>query len=267
MRHSFLKRERQIEFVMNTARAFTLLSAVAVWTVCLTGSAKDITVKSTSGQSMDVEVLAYTKSSGNVRIKRTSDGQIFNVKLDAFDAESQKKIADAAPVAMPKLNIEVSNGARRAREGNSSYMKRQEITASVSVKNESRDIDLAKTKFTVLLIARNLLRYSQEDADTAKVLLKENFAEELLAGKELEYECQPVVTEYDSDRDSSNIGGWEYDGYLLVLQDSDDKIVGAYTNVGPIEVTTLKDPALLKNALALPVGREVQRNLLPLKGR
>ncbi|MCB1230062.1 MAG: hypothetical protein KDN19_07345 [Verrucomicrobiae bacterium] len=230
-------------------------------------SVEAIEVRNTAGQTMDVEVMAYTESSGNVRIKRITDGQIFNVKIEMFDADSQKKIAEAAPVRMPDLRVDVSVGRRRAREGDSSYMKRQEITVTMKAENESRDIDLAKTKFTVLLIARNLLRYSQEDADTAKVLLKENFAEELLAGKELEYECQPVVTEYDSDRDSSNIGGWEYDGYLLVLQDSDDKIVGAYTNVGPIEVTTLKDPALLKNALALPVGREVQRNLLPLKGR
>ncbi|MCB1235485.1 MAG: hypothetical protein KDM91_10470 [Verrucomicrobiae bacterium] len=248
---------------MKTARAFNLLSAVAVWTVCLTGSAKDITVKSTSGQSMDVEVLAYTKSSGNVRIKRTSDGQIFNVKLDAFDAESQKKIADAAPVAMPKLNIEVSNGARRAREGNSSYMKRQEITASVSVKNESRDIDLAKTKFTILLIGRNTSRFADRDQDWSKILANETFTNSLPAGQELKFECKPIMTSYDSDKDYTNVGGWDFDGYLLVLQDEEGRVIEAKTSIGVVESSTLKDKPFLAKATQLSVGTEVERDLTP----
>lgn len=237
-----------------------------VFSLALIIPASGIEVRNTAGQTMDVEVLAYTKSSGNVKIKRIEDGQIFNVKIDVFDPESQKAIAEAAPVRIPKLNVDVSVGRRRAREGDSSFMKRQEITVTIKAENESRDIDLAKTKFTVLLIARNTRRYSSENSDTAKILLKEDFSQSLQAGKDLEYECQPVVTSYDSDRDSSNIGGWEYDGYLLVLQDPEGKVITSFSNVGPIEIGPMKSEAALKEAIALPVGREVERNLQPLTG-
>jgi len=226
-----------------------------------TGAVGALEVRDTTGRTMDVEVLAYTKSSGNVKIKRKSDGQIFTVKISLFDAASQKAIADAAPVAMPDLRVQVSVGRRRAREGSSTYKKTQEISVTVKVENQSRDIDLEKSKFTVLLIGRNMLRYSNRNADSAKVLLKENFSGELGAGKKLEFECSPVITSYDSDRDSSNIGGWEYDGYLMVVQDAAGKVVNSYSNIGPVKVDTLKREDLLKKALDLTVGTETQRNL------
>ena len=72
---------------------------------------------------MDVEVMSFTKSSGNVRIKR-KDGTIFNVKISLFDEESQKKIAQAAPVAFPELDIDISVGKRRQKQSDSVYMKK-----------------------------------------------------------------------------------------------------------------------------------------------
>ncbi len=256
---------------MNARRRLLSLPLLLASLLAMPGGGKamaegGIEVHNTAGQSMTVEVLAHTESSGNVRINRLPDGQIFNLKITMFDEASQKAIAEAAPALKPRLRVDVSVGRRRAREGDSSYRKTQDITVTVKVRNDSRDIDLATTRFTVLLVGRNMLRYSDDNADTAKVLAKEEFTKDLAAGKELEYECAPVTTSYDSDRDSSNIGGWEYDGYLLVLQDETGRVIDAYSNVGPVEVLTLKDPALLKAALALPVDKEVQRSLVPLNG-
>lgn len=256
---------------MNTIRNHFLphrsgLTALMVALGLMLEAVSAIEVRNKAGQAMDVEVLAYTKSSGNVKIKRLPDGQIFNTKIDLFDEASQKAIAESAPALKPQLRVEVSVGRRRAREGDSSYMKRQEITVTVKARNDSRDIDLPTTKFTVLLVARNLLRYSNPKADTAKILLKEEFTKDLPAGKDLEFECSPVVTEYDSDRDSSNIGGWEYDGYLMTMQDDTGKIIDAHTNIGPVEVDILKLPDALLKAIDLRVGAEVQRSLRPLTG-
>jgi hypothetical protein len=39
-----------------------------------------IEVANTAGQKMSVEIVSYTASSGNVRIKR-ADGQFFNTKI------------------------------------------------------------------------------------------------------------------------------------------------------------------------------------------
>ncbi|MBL9154365.1 MAG: hypothetical protein JNK37_17880 [Verrucomicrobiales bacterium] len=222
-----------------------------------------IEVRSTGGQAMEVEVLGYTQSSGNVRIKRTSDGQIFNTKINVFDDASQKAIIAAAPAMMPELRVDVSVGKRRAREGDSTYMKSQDITVSLKITNGSRDIDLAKSKFTVILLGRSTLRFRDREQDFDNVLAKESFDQAVPAGKFIEYECKPVTTSFDSDFDSSNIGGWEYDGYVLIIQDAAGKIIDAKSNIGPVETETLKKPAALEEALKLVPGMVVERNLKP----
>ena len=101
----------------------------------------EIEVQDTKGRKMKIEVLSYTASSGNVRIKRVSDGAIFNTKINAFDTASQESIRKAAPLAKAKLLSKVSVGRRRKNVRGSSYMERQTITAKATIENESRDTD------------------------------------------------------------------------------------------------------------------------------
>jgi archaellin len=243
---------------MNSKFALAGLAAVLI-----SADLFAIEVRSTSGQTMEVEVLGYTKSSGNLRIKRSVDGQIFNTKIEMFDEASRKAIEAVAPAMMPELRVDVSVGKRRAREGNSSFMKTQEISTGLKITNGSRDIDLARSKFTVLLMGRSTKRYRDREADAGIVLSKESFEQSVAAGKFVEYECKPVVTSFDSDFDDSNIGGWEYDGYVLIIQDEAGKIIDAKSNIGPVQTETLKDPEQLKKALNLNKDTVVERNLKP----
>ena len=227
--------------------------------------AEEIEVSSTSGQSMTVEVLGYTASSGNVQIKR-SDGQIFNTKISVFDDESQKKIIANAPKEMAKLDIDVSIGRKRERQGGSFYMKNMTVSTSVKVSNQSRDIDLAKTDFTILLVGRNSRRYANRDEDWYKILSVQKFSTELAAGKSSEFELNSFKTAYDSDKDSSNVGGWEFEGYLLVGLDAEGKIVATKTTLGEVGTVTLKEDERTLAALKLSEGTETEHDLSP-RGR
>ncbi|MCB1086182.1 MAG: hypothetical protein KDM63_03995 [Verrucomicrobiae bacterium] len=242
-------------------KPFGLPVALTLVLFLIAFAASALEVKSTNGQAMDVEVLGYTKSSGNLRIKRLSDGMIFNTKIELFDDASRAAIEKAAPVMMPDLKVEVSVGKRRARIGDSSYMKKQEITTTLKISNGSRDIDLGRSKFTVLLMGRSTSRFANRDADAGKVLAKESFEQSIPAGKMVEFESKPVMTEFDSDFDASNIGGWEYDGYVLIIQDSEGKIVDSKSNIGPVQTETLKDPEKVKKALELQKDTIVDRAL------
>ncbi len=210
---------------------------------------------------MDVKVLAYTKSSGNVRIERISDGQIFNVKIDLFDPESQKKIVEAAPVAKAELEIKVSAGRRRERLGESSFMKKQTVSASLKVLNDSRDIDFADGKATVFLVGRQTKRFAERDQDYGKVLGKNEFKLSVNAGRETEFECKPVVTEYDSDKDDTNVGGWEYYGYLVVIQNADGSVHSVDTSIGNLKKEVEEAPAIGKSFLSLNEGSLVEKDL------
>ena len=228
--------------------------------------AGQIVVSNPQGQTMTVEVLSYTASSGNVQIKR-DDGQVINTKISVFDTESQEKIKANAPKELARLDLDVSIGRKRARQGSSSYMKNQTISAKVKVTNQSRDIDLAETKFTLLLVGRNSRRYANRSEDWYKILSNQTFNTKLPAGKFSEHELKSIRTEYDSDKDSTNVGGWEFEGYLLVAQDADGKVIATKTTLGDVKTYTVKVEKLLLAAIALKEGSETKHDLSPLSRR
>jgi hypothetical protein len=93
---------------MNIVRFISILTVAVL--VILEGSiatAGEIEISSLSGQTMTAEVLGYTASSGNVKIKR-SDGQVFNTSLSVFD--------EASPFTSQAL-LEVSGLARGRASG------------------------------------------------------------------------------------------------------------------------------------------------------
>lgn len=228
--------------------------------------AAPVEVANKAGQSMTVEVLAYTASSGNVRIQRTSDGQIFNSKIDLFDAASQERIIANAPKELAKFEMDVSVGKKRRDIGSSSYLENMTITTSVKVANQSRDIDLDETDFTILLVARNSSRYADRSQDWYKLLSTQKFSTKLAAGESSEHELKPIETAYDSDKDSSNVGGWEFEGYLLVAQDKSGKVIATKTSLGTVSTTTVKEEKLILQAIKLPEGIETNHDLTP-RGR
>ncbi len=224
-------------------------------------SAAEIEVTDVQGRSMNVEVMSYTQSSGNVRIKRIEDGQFFNVKLDVFDATSQEAIVANAPKAKAELVIKVSVGKRRKDQAGSSYMKDQTISASFTVENDSRDIDFPEGEATLFLIGRQTRRYSEDDADYGKVLSKQKFQVAVNPGEEKEFEAQQIVTSYDSDRDFTNVGGFEYYGYLLVLKDSDGLVHTVETSIGSLKKDVEEDPTMGEKLSQLAKDSLVEKNL------
>jgi len=224
-------------------------------------SAAEIAVTDVKGRSMNVEVISYTESSGNVRIKRVEDGQFFNVKLDVFDTASQQAIVENAPKAKADLLIKVSVGKRRKDQPNSSYMKDQTITASFTVENESRDVDFGEGEATLFIIGRQTRRYSEDNADYGKILSKQTFRVSAKANEESEYEATPVVTSYDSDRDVSNVGGFEYHGYMLILKDGDGVVHTVETSIGLLKKDVEEDPSMGAKLAQLAEGALVEKNL------
>ena len=241
-------------------RIVIILIAVGL---CLTPGRflRALEVKNTQGQKMNIEVLKYTKSSGNVRIERIEDGKIFNVKLNLFDAESQTKIVEAAPKARADLDIKLSAGKRRKKQPGSSFMEDQTVTASVLIKNESRDVDFEKGKATAFLVARQTKRFANRDEDYGKILAKQTFNVSLPAGQETKYECKPVTTSYDADRDETNVGGWEYYGYVVIVEDGEGAIHSIETSIGNLKKDLDETPELGKQILGLSKDQTVQKNL------
>lgn len=249
---------------LDVAYDRTMKKAVLLgfFTVLILGvsSATEVEVTDVKGRSMVVEVISYTGSNGKVRIKR-SDGQIFDVSLDIFDSASQKVIVENAPKARADLLIRVSVGKRRKAQGDSAYMVDQTVTASFTVENESREIDFSGGEAILFLIGRQTRRYSEDAADYGKVLSKQTFMIAVAAGEETEIEAKPIVTSYDSDRDFTNVGGFEYYGYLLVLKDDEREVHTVETSIGALKKDVEEDPSMGVKLAELANGALVEKNL------
>jgi hypothetical protein len=145
-------------------------------------------------------------------------------------------------------------------------MQNMTITTSVKVENKSRDIDLDQTNCTIVLVGRNSKRYADRALDWYKVLSVQKFSTQLVAGKSSKHELKSVETSYDQDKDSSNLGGWEFEGYLLVAQDKDGNIIATKTTLGEVGTVTVKDAKATLAAIALSEGTETNHDLIP-RGR
>jgi hypothetical protein len=224
--------------------------------------AAPIEVSNASGQSMTVEVLSYTPANGTLRLRR-ADGQIFDTKIDLFDAPSKERIAANAPKETASFSMEAVVGKRRKKVPGSSYRETATVTTTVKITNQTRNLDLGETKFTVLLLGRNSRRYANRSEDWLKVLSVQEFSASAPAGKTFSRDLKPIETTYDSDKDSSNVGGWEYEGYLLVARDPEGRILSSKSSLGAVNTTTLKDEKRTLDALKLTEGVETNHDLSP----
>ena len=102
--------------------------------------------------------------------------------------------------------------------------------------------------------------------DWSKILSIQKFETAILASKETTHELTPITTSYDSDKDSTNLGGWEFDGYLLVVQDPQGKILLGKSSIGPLKTAVVNSPGLMKKALEFSVDMELNRDFSPMKG-
>lgn len=224
--------------------------------------AAPIEVSNAAGQSMTVEILSYDAAKGTLRLRR-DDGRTFDAKIDLFDAPSQERISANAPKETASFSMEAVVGKRRKNVTGSFYRETSTITTTVKIVNESRNLALGETKFTILLVGRNSRRYANRDEDWLKILSVQEFSAPVPAGETFSRDLKPIQTTNDSDKDSSNVGGWEYEGYLLVARDSEGRILSAKSSLGGVNATTLKEEKRILDAIKLSEGAETDHELSP----
>ncbi len=219
-----------------------------------------IEVADAKGRTMEVDVISYIPKTGMTKIKRT-DGQVFEVNINVFDASSQKLIIENAPKPRAELLVRVSVGKRDKRQNGSSYMKDQTISATMTVDNDSRYIDFQEGKGTLFLIVRQTKRFADRDSDYGKVLSKQVIDISVKASEERKFEAQKAYTSFDSDRDSTNVGGFSYYGYLFILQDNEGEIHTVDTSIGNLKKDVESDTALAEKLLGLTENSIVAKSL------
>lgn len=218
-----------------------------------------ISVTDQLNRTIEIELISTTGTS--VTFRRTSDSKEFTLPINNFVADSQeliRKEASRVPVAMPKIQPDVTIGKRR-QKGDSYYMVTQEINTTVKLTNPSLTIPIPTVSGKIIFIGQD-----RRTPELLSILSTQSVETPLKPGETVTKVMDGFLTSYDSDnKGSGNIGGAQYFGFILVLMDESGKVVVDHTSTGSLRQAISNKPSVLKQIITYPRGKFLTDKLDP----
>lgn len=249
---------------MTTIKMFRLSAAWLAWVAFATSAVggTPMTVADQKGRSIEIELISLANDS--VTFRRQGNLKEFILPISNFDAASQeliRKNAAALPPLMPKLQADVVLGKRRKDVTDNYYMVKQEITATVKITNPSTTDKASGISGTLVYVGQDT-----RTPDLYSVLSSQKFEASINAGATFEKEMEAFSTTYDSDNKGvNNVGGYQYYGYVLVLQDPAGNVILNQATAGSFKLALAAKPELVKEVIKYTTGKTLTDKLEPAK--
>lgn len=222
--------------------------------------AEPLSVKDKQGRSMDIELISVTND--RVKFNRVSDGKTFEVPLSSFDADSTTRIqAKKAALgdAHPTYEINVVVDKRRKKKDGSWYMVEQTIAGKVDLKNPVINGTAPAGKARILYFGEE-----QRTGGRYSVLSTEEYDFQIAGGATHTHEVAPYVTSYDSDNKGyGNVGGLQYEGYLLLLMDAKGNVIQFQTTSGRLNQLLTEKPDFKAKFKTLKAKTQLDDKFVP----
>jgi hypothetical protein len=219
-------------------------------------------VRSSDGKALKIELLEVSGETVTFATVGEKGGKEHSLALGRFDPDSQKRILDEGkdlPPRLPKLDIEVVVSKKREKDGY--YMVNQTVSAKVKLKNLNPRVAFPKSKVHLTYFGRN-----RRNAENYKVMARKTFDCELAAGGQTEEPVEGFKTRFDSDNKGyGNIGGYQYDSYLLVITDQEGNVIEAKTSDAGVRALLAKDRTKAATVNKTSVNTVLDKDLVELK--
>lgn len=232
---------------------------IALLLSCLatTALADPISITDSQGRTLSIHLLSLAEDTIAFTIADADDRE-FELPVARLDEASRTKVREAAKSLKPRIppvEIDVTVGKRRKKEGY--YMINQTVTTKVTIKNPSHSIAFPKSSARILFIGRN-----RRNDDVFKILSSDKFEVQISPARSMEFEPKIFSTSYDSDNKGyGNIGGYQYDSYIVAILDGDGKVIGSKTSSPGVRSALEKDLLLLPKVIEYPVDTQLDGNL------
>jgi hypothetical protein len=222
--------------------------------------AAPMTVTDLKGRSIEIELVSSVN--GSVTFRRVGSPKEYTLPVSNFDQASQdliRKNAAEIPAAMPKINADVVLGKRRKGKGDSYYMVIQEVTSTTKLTNSSTTERVKGISGTLVYVGQNT-----RTPDLYSVLSSQKFEASINPGDTYVKEMEAFTTSYDSDnKGTNNVGGYQYYGYVLVLQDAEGNVILSQATAGSFKLALAAKANLAKEVIAYPKGKAITDKLEP----
>jgi hypothetical protein len=218
-------------------------------------------VRNTEGKALKIELIAVE---GDNVVFSTTGKEVKEhiLPIAKFDAASQEKVREEAktlPPRLPKINIEVVISNKRDKQGY--YMVNQTVSSKVKIRNLTTRIDYPASKGHVIYFGQN-----RRNDGFFKVMANEHFEFSVPANKTFETDVLGFKTRYDSDNKGyGNVGGYQYESYVLVLTDPEGKVIGTKTTDGSLRSAIEKDLSKARRLIDLKPSEILNKDLETMK--
>ncbi len=220
-----------------------------------------VEVRNTEGKALKIELIAV-EGDNVVFATVGKDIKEHTLPIAKFDASSQEKLREEAkgiPARLPKIDIEVVISNKRDKQGY--YMINQTISSKVKIRNLSTRIDYPASKGYMVYFGQN-----RRNDGLFKLMANKNFEFNILANKTFETDVLGFKTSYDSDNKGyGNIGGYQYECYVLVLTDAEGNVIGTKTTDGSLRSAIEKDLSKAKRLIDLKEDETLNKDLETMK--
>jgi hypothetical protein len=236
------------------------IAAVFLATLSCALAGPTLTVSDKAGRSMEIELKSV--AGDRVSFLRKNDGQAFEVPLATFDSTSVARIrahqAELGP-AHPNYGIDVVVDKRRQKRDDSWYLVEQTVAAKVSLKNPDMNLQAPPVTVKVLYLAVN-----RRTGKRYTVLSSQSYPLTLGPGQTDTRDLQPSTTVYDSDnKGTGNIGGNQYEGYILFILDEKGAILQHKTTCAKLDDLFRDEPKFKNVYLTLKAKDELDEKFKP----
>jgi len=212
---------------------------------------------------MDIELISVT--SDRVKFNRVSDGKTFEVPLASFDADSTARIQakkSALGETHPTYEINVVIDKRRKKKDDSWYLVEQTIAGKVNLKNPVINGTAPAGKARVLYFGEE-----QRTGGRYSVLSTEEYNIQIKGGETHTHEVAPYVTTYDSDNKGyGNVGGLQYEGYLVLIMDEKGNVIQFQTTCARLNQLLNEKPEYKAKFKTLAAKSQLDDKFVPTGG-
>lgn len=220
-----------------------------------------VEVRNADGKALKIELIALE---GGSVVFNTTGKEIkeHTLPIAKFDAASQEKLREEAkdlPPRLPKIDIEVVISNKRDKDGY--YMINQSVASKVKIRNLTTRIDYPASKGHVIYFGQD-----RRNDGFFKVMANEHFEFSVPANKIFETDVLGFKTSYDSDNKGyGNVGGYQYESYVLVLTDVEGNVIGTKTTDGSLRSAIEKDLSKAKRLIDMKPNEILNKDLETMK--
>lgn len=185
---------------------------------------------------------------------------LISASLNVVGQQPDKAAKEKMEKKYPSLHIQAKVGKRNSPIGGSSYMMMMTMTPEIIIES-AKTQPMAAASATFLLITSDTSAKYRRGEEELVIATSETLGIPAVAkGSRRSIEFKALSTRYDSDRDSSNVGGQEYKYYIMAMFADDKQFLHFETNCPELSRYLQAHPELRVKFLGMKPDEKFKTN-------